>query len=47
MDQHDIPMIRYLIEAGAQPTWRDIRSSISYDGSVEIYDLIRPQSPRN
>ncbi|MEY3262598.1 MAG: hypothetical protein RL717_75 [Pseudomonadota bacterium] len=47
MDQHDIPMIRYLIEAGAQPTWLDIRSSISYDGSVEIYDLIRPQSPRN
>ena len=47
MGQRDIPMIRYLIEAGAKPTSRDIHGSMTYDGSEEIYDLIRPQSPRN
>ena len=47
MGQRDIPMIRYLIEAGAKPTSRDIHGSITYDGLEEIYNLIRPQSPRN
>ena len=40
-------MIRYLIEAGAKPTSRDIHGSITYDGLEETYNLIRPQSPRN